>query len=246
LSTRFSAAFWQNILDRDAHNVLGYGAPIALLVCGAALTNRTRPCMLIALAGFVTAPLIFAGLFHQDYYAVANGIFAIVAVALGITALMGVKETFMVAVAITAIVVGQLLYFQMHFADYVRTDTRNEIYQIALKAKEYTAPSSALIVFDGDWSPEVHFYAQRKGIAVPFWLPLDIMHRLSTDPASLLGGMPLGGIVHCANPEPPYRSPLIEAINAFVSERKVIALVGQCKLLAAERYSGENVDRTPP
>jgi hypothetical protein len=102
--------------------VLGYGAPVALLVCGAALTDRTRPYILIALAGFVMAPLMFAGLFHQDYYVVANGIFAIVAVALGITALAGVKGTHMVAVAIVAILAGQLLYFQIHFADYVRTE----------------------------------------------------------------------------------------------------------------------------
>jgi hypothetical protein len=247
LDTRLFAAFWQNILDRDVHNVLGYGAPVALLVCGAALMDRTRPYILIALAGFVMAPLMFAGLFHQDYYVVANGIFAIVAVALGITALAGVEGTHMVAVAIVAILAGQLLYFQIHFADYVRTDTRNEIYQIALKAKEHIPPSSGLIVFNGDWSSEVNFYAERKGIAVPFWLPLDIMLRLSTNPASLLGDMPLGGIVHCANPAPPYRSPLMEAINAFISERKVIASIGQCKLLAAENHTtGKTSIEVPP
>jgi hypothetical protein len=236
LDTRLSTAFWQtNILNRDIHNVLGYGAPIALLICGATLTNRTWPYMLVALAGFVIAPLMFAGLFSQDYYVVANGIFAIVAVALGITTLAAHRRTNVAALAVVVVLAGQLLYFQIHFADYVRTDTKNEIYQIALKAKEHIPPSGALIVFNADGSPEVNFYAERKGITVPYWLPLDIMHRLSANPASLLGDMPLGGIVHCANPALPYRSLLMEAINAFISERKVIASVGPCKLLTAEK-----------
>ena len=233
LDTRLSTVFWQtNILDRDLPNLLGYGAPIAVLLCGAALTHHKWPYMLVAVTGFVMAPLMFAGLFTQDYYVAANGIFAIVAVALGITALAACRRTNMAAVAAVAVLAGQLLYFQTHFADYVRTDTRNEIYKIALKAKQHTPPNSGLIVFDGDWSSEVNFYAERKGISVPNWMPLDLMQQLSANPPSLLGGMPLGGIVNCPNSAIPYGAPLMEAINAFISERQVIASVGPCKLLA--------------
>jgi hypothetical protein len=91
LDTRLSAAFWQNILDRAFITCLvmrtGRAARLRL-----SLTDRTQPYILIALAGFVLAPLMFAGLFigllrGRQWH------LAIVAVALGITALAGEKLT---------------------------------------------------------------------------------------------------------------------------------------------------------
>jgi len=72
-------------------------------------------------------------------------------------------------------------------------------------------------------------YSERRSVTVPAWRPKDLKRRLFADPQRFLGSATFGAVVSCASAGTDDLDP------AFVANRRVLASVDGCKILAAQR-----------
>jgi hypothetical protein len=231
LHDRIATRFWQTfILERDLPNVLGYAWPLALIAIGGALMSRLWWAAIAAAFTFLSAPLIFSSLYQQDYYVCANGLFAVVATAIGIGALFAEHRALLASVLLAAIATGQVAYYRAApFFVFSNMDTRNDAYQIALAAKQATPSDGVLVVTGMDWSSEVPFYAERRAVDIPPGIPFTIMDAFLANPSMLTGPYPLAGLVSCPNPAIDY-SRIRSRVEILKGRMKLIRTIGSCEL----------------
>jgi hypothetical protein len=235
---RWSSALWlRTVLQRALPDDFGYGVPLAITFAGIALASRRFAGPAIAaLLAFLAPFLVFTNLYLQhDYYQVANALFVIAAVGLGIASVASAGYCRTAAAGLVLLVGLQLAYFWRRDAPLLTADlTGGSQIRIARMAGEQTPPGSALIVIGDDWSSEVPYYAERKALAMPYWATArPILKKLLADPQSFLGDRPLGGIVYCASAKVP--ADIAPQIAAFTAGRKLLGTASDCQLLSAQR-----------
>lgn len=203
LADRVSAAFWLDALPwRMLPDTLGWLWLIVL--AGLAFLKPKSRYFVAALACIVLffVPLTLFTNLHivHNYYQSANALFLIAAAAIVFAGLIERGYVHIALLAACLLIAGQFVRFFDYFWPQATRDmyARPE-YQIARFVDEVTPPGSALIVFGVDWSPIVHFYAERKGLAVPNWIDKTTFRLFVSDPKTLLGTMPVGAVVVCGD-----------------------------------------------
>jgi hypothetical protein len=63
-----------------------------------------------------------------------------------------------------------------------------------------TKSNESLLFFGKNFSSVVPFYGERKSLAVVPWTSPPLVDKIISDPQSLLGDAPLGGIIDCRQP----------------------------------------------
>src|SRR5262249_25641510 len=146
---------------------------VALLV---AVTRIPRfdASVIIALIGAVLflAPILLFTHLHvvHPYYQTANAIFVIVSAATILSTVLKAGRWRMGLIALVCIIVGQANVFVGEGLPLIMTNHRTSPhYLAAVKAREMIPSDRGLFVFGVDWSSEVHYYAQRKGVAFAPW-----------------------------------------------------------------------------
>ena len=181
---------------------------------------------------FILPPLVFTQLYSDHiYYQYANGIFAIIAVGLGLNVIAARTNWALSSILLGGIVIGQLVYFNDRYASIVATDfTRDRIFVISQAVKRSVTDDEGILIIGQDWSSAIPFYSQRKALALPAWTPRDLLRRAVENPQDFLGGFKLGGIVYCTSNG--YSHDAGGLIDVFVSYRAVLANAGNCQLLS--------------
>lgn len=217
---------WTGVLPhRMLPDLLGVAWPVALVALARVTVMRRRDVgtAATALALFLLPLLVFTHvqLIH-DYYQVANGLFLLAAVAILVA---GVSERHerLAAIVCLALVIGQVARFAGTQWPTATRDLRYVKGQPAASFVErHSAPGSSLVVLGMDWSPQLHYYARRKGLAVPHWVSADVLRAMLADPEAAMGGLPLGAVVQC-RPSPldrrPELAPIIDGFLAGVRQR---------------------------
>jgi hypothetical protein len=75
-------------------------------------------------------------------------------------------------------------------------------------------------VFGVDWSSEVNYYAERKGLALPVWASLETAHRILANPDAYMGGLKVHSVVDCRSIFLKYRPELNKLVDAFVASEQ--------------------------
>ena len=234
---RTSSTLWRDvILSRSLKDTFGYAAIPAVVLIGASfLRSQYFYAALVAILAFMVPFLVFTNLHIQhSYYQTANAIFIIGAAGLGAAAVMETGRSRLGLVFLVLIGAGQLVYFKSAYARLVTGDfTTRADFRIAAMARAQTPPGSGLLVIGQDWSSTLAYYAQRKSLTVPDWMPLGYWRRMLTQPQNFLGPVPLGAIVFCTEYAPKdERKSLVEQL---VRGHAVLGEAGECTLYAGEK-----------
>ena len=97
---------------------------------------------------------------------------------------------------------------------YVRADNSSVI-KVCDFIKQNTAKNSFIVVVGIDWSSEINYYSQRRGIALPNWSK-EIRPLLYNKKDKIYGNLPIGALV--VNTELDYQDEDFK--NRFVSTYK--------------------------
>ncbi|WP_424813618.1 hypothetical protein [Roseococcus sp. YIM B11640] len=240
LGQRFSAQLWDGVVSRrilrDVFGTFGVWALLALL--GAWWRPRAVLAVALCAIGFVTPILLFTNLHMvHNYYQYANGAFLLAALAIALGTLAGRRAggAALAGVLLVVVVGAQGMRFHRQNMEWIRSGIEaRDPYAIALLARERTPEGSALIFLGDDWSSTIPYYAQRRSLALPYWIPAPVMGEILRDTNAQLGGVPLGGIVDCMEPGPHFGA-LQPQVDALLAGRRVVAINGTCRLLSGER-----------
>ncbi|MGE0451149.1 MAG: hypothetical protein AB7Q29_16375 [Vicinamibacterales bacterium] len=191
--------FWKRLLVLNAGGALG-----AALVTGALVFGRRSLRGLVAVCLLLTAfpvMLFFSVSLFLDYYQLSSAVFLVAAVTIACVSWLPtiVKWRGIVPLAVSALVVFNLYVFWSWYGSTVRwaPDATNfNAMTIGDVLRRYTPEESGMIVFGTDWEicPAIAYLSERKAFTLP-----DYNEELvGEDPASYLGGRPLGAMVFCA------------------------------------------------
>lgn len=247
-AARFSPKFWWDVaLLRMMPDIFGYAWVVAGLAFGVGAFTRRYAFFVLALAAAFVAPLMVFTLGHAThrYYQTANGIFALTAVGLGLSALWYLGQRALAALLLVALLVGQIYFFHVRFVPVIATDASSarpsaRIFRIAGLAREQTQPTESLLVIGNDLSSAAPYFSERKALVLPNRTPRPLMERLFEDPQSFLGASRLGAIIYCSAQLQNYGD-RVSIIEQFIANRVVLGQVGECQLLAPISNAKTNV-----
>lgn len=195
LAQRFSPAFWGRIFDRitasaSAEATLFVGLPLLWLASPAA-----RRWAWAALAAFSLPVLVFSNLyFVHDYYFMANGLFLLAAIAIGLDALVA-RADWPIAVRGGIVALALLAQVTTAWRTYGVNFTRPPVAPPALAPliAAATEPDDVILAFGYDWNSALPYYSQRRAIM----LPRNFEHRrdLISRSLQLLEGARVGALV---------------------------------------------------
>jgi hypothetical protein len=225
LADRFDPALWTSLLPkRMAPEAIGSYWPVLLVAL--AFAARAGANIAVGLAGaalYVAAILLFTNLHMvHPYYQTANAIFLIAGAAALVGGAMKGRRGVVVAFFCLAVLAGGAWrYFAKERLPFITRDVAADpSYGAALAAREMVAEGRSLYVFGYEWSSEVHYYAQRKGIAFFGWMRQEDLQAALDAPADFVGDAPLGGVVDCRAAKRPYANygaAMNAAIDAFLA-----------------------------
>jgi hypothetical protein len=206
--TRWNFGTWSQLLSikpayllfhRMLPDVLGYGWPVLIACIWLIRGDRLRLTIVLFCTLFFFVPIVIFTNLHlvHDYYQVANGIFLVVSAAVLISGLIAMGRPRWAAFLCLYIVIGSQARFFLHQWTLTKDLGRHPSYIAGTLVDHSTDPQSSMIVFGIDWSPEIHYYAQRKGVALPRWSSVDKAKRLLDGPDLWMGGLRLASVVDC-------------------------------------------------
>lgn len=218
----FSRDLWLDIMPaRMLVDTLGYGWPVLLVAVGLA-DMRQRPTVLavVAVVLFLLPLVLFTNLqIIHEYYLTSNAIFASAAAAFLISQVTKARRPYL-AVGLSVILVAgalvRIVSYQWPLA--VRPLSYHPFYVAAELVRKNTPENSALIVVGIDWSSEIHYYANRKGIAFPLWGGIPRAEQLIADPDVYMGGLKTAALVDCRAVHVRYYPALEAVIGTFVEQ----------------------------
>lgn len=232
LAQRLSSTFWIDVVwKRMLTDIFGYGAVFAVAAFGVNIIHRKSLVTAgLAVVIFLSSLLTFTNLhFVHSYYQVANAICLIFAVAVSISCIITLNRPVLATALVGLILTGQVAYTLAFYLPMVRSDpVGEEYYSVGLVTREQTKPGDAIIVIGTDWSSEIPYYAQRKGLAVRAVMPDAELVASIQNPRSILGDTPLGAIVDCRTFTGTQN--LFPAVNNLLATMRVKSDDGKCRV----------------
>jgi hypothetical protein len=168
---RRTPAVWGTIL-RPAHYALGHGVVFAFALLALILARRRWRPFLACLLVYPLAPLVFTNLYwFHEYYAFANNVLLLAAVALSLIALLECGGAFRV-LGLAGLAGFLALAVWRHQGHYVPIQAHNheELNAVSRTIQQVTQPDDVLVILGCDWSSELPYYSRRRALSIPFWL----------------------------------------------------------------------------
>lgn len=219
---------------RSLTETFGYfGNLIPFVVALGFLLTERRLAIGAAVAGYLAAFLLFTGLHTvHAYYQVANAIFACIAVGLSIEGLLDTSWRRVAPFLFVCVLVSQFHFFNKYFWQPIKVDNiGSPIAAAARAARDLTKPDQSLLIFGDGWSSTVPFYAERKSLAVPRFVPDDLVTRILANPGVYTGDNQVGAIVDCRLSDArPYPQTVAAAIDAFMAGRQTLYSNEWCRI----------------
>ena len=134
----------------------------------------------------------------HHYCQTANALFLIAAVVLLIAEMIAVRKILYASVVGIALFGGAVIHIRDN--EWPISTGRHDLnpgYLAAQLVRDSTAPNSSLIVFGVDWSSEINYYAERKGLALPGWASLQKAGAILANPDAYMVGLEVGAVIEC-------------------------------------------------
>jgi hypothetical protein len=245
LEDRTGSKLWGDVMPtRMLPAALGSLWPVALV----AVTHIGRPSRgaliaLVSLVLFFVPVMLFTNLhLVHNYYQTANALFLVAAAAAMLGAIAQAGRPIVALGALALLAGGQLLEFKDHYKPLLDQPTRQSpVYIAGMAARQLVPEGRSLYVFGDDWSSEVHYYAQRKGIAFAGWFDATKIREAMAHPETFVRDQPLGGVVDCRGPLLKYDPGLSDDIDAYLVRletqpgNRTFDLKGGCRIVALAR-----------
>lgn len=197
----YRLVFWNRIFKQNAGGVLGLAA-IAIASVRAESTKRLL--ILTSLSALVLPFLLFEHLHVlHDYYQAAIAIFAIIAVSTALACPDGRRLRALSAITVVVIAVLNRHYFKDGYAGFesLQLSDSERTLAISKKLRAVTSPDESILLLGYDWSSEVPFFSQRRGLAVPGKFGRAGAQKILAEASGLVGSHPIGAVVYCPAPE---------------------------------------------
>jgi hypothetical protein len=199
VSLRFSRNTWAVLFERIIPDLLGRGG--ILWLAGVALAfsrRRGLPCV-VCVCGFLFVFLLCTSVqVIHNYYAYANGVFLIAAVA---WCIVGSLESggWVRAVGLAVFVICASIAILGYYERYYGLQKKNavELSKVSHAAERMTDPRDVILVFGQDWSSEIPFYSRRRALMWPEWMPQDMESPEMREAKSRLGEKRVGALLLC-------------------------------------------------
>jgi hypothetical protein len=230
---RVSWDFWGWAIPRITVDVLGYSSILGMVVIACALKKRYHLFVIISCLFVFSVPIgIFNNLhFVHNYYQYANGVFLIVAVALGVACVFDSGRYMLGILTLLFLVSGDYARFYKKFGGYlVANYSDDRRLKLAMLAREKTQPGESLLGLGFDWSSELVYLSHRKGLMLTGW-PAEAFERALENPQAFLGSYRLGAIAYCKDQLTIYGDQL-PLVNKFLADRKILGEVSGCYLVS--------------
>ena len=200
--------------------ILGYGWPVLLLCFRYIRMNSSHSLLAIVCAILFVVPIaLFTNLnMVHDYYQTANAVFLVAVVAFLLSELIAIDKMIPAAIVGTVLFVGAVLHVRDN--EWPVATGRHDLnpnYIAAKIVKNSTPVDSSVIVFGVDWSSEVNYYSERKGLAFPGWASLEKAKRIFANADTYMGGLKIGSVVDCRSIGLKYWPELNKLVDAFVA-----------------------------
>jgi hypothetical protein len=231
-------------------NAFGYvGLLVPFLIWMGLSTNRYRTVVVGAIATYLCIFLIFTNLhIVHIYYQVSNAIFVCVAIGLWIASIMDRGWHKVAAIMLVCILISQAQFFFKFYWGYIQYDNVGDPAVLtAQAARDATKSNESLVFFGDNFSSIVPFYGERKSLGAVPWTSPNLFNKIISDPQSLLGDAPLGGIIDCRRPGQTsaeqvgkidawlYNSEQMAKIDSLLANRRTIFTSGRCRLMVPDR-----------
>jgi len=192
---RISGEFWRVLVLRTVPDAVGHLAVMGgagLLVAWVPLRwKETLACV----GAFLVAPLTFTNLHVvHNYYACANAVFLVAAVGLAVVVVLEAPGRRRY-VGIASLVVVGAIEVSGFLGGYYVTQLRETQPVAAATVARLTEPDDVVLVYGGDWSSVLPYYARRRAL-------MDRSNRSFADPVmqealAALHGDRIGAAVFC-------------------------------------------------
>jgi len=247
LAQRFAL---RDTIFNSLREVFGYvGLLVPLLIAVGLINSKYRTVIVGASAAYLGAFLIFTNVLTiHNYYEASNAIFVCVAVGLSIVSIMDKGWHKIAAVMLVCILISQAKLFGERYLRLIQYDNVGDpVVQTAQAARDATKSSESLLFFGDEWSSVIPFYSERKSLGVVAWASPSLFDKIISDPQSLLGDAPLGGIIVCRPLQEhraeqmakmdawSYSAEQMAKIDALLASRRTVFHSGRCRLLAPDR-----------
>lgn len=235
VSIRFRPGFWLDTLPfRMMPDALGLAWPLLFIGLFWAW-RRSRRIFHLAftalLVFFVPLLIVMNAHFVHNYYQTANALFAVAAASVLIGGLVQAGRPIVAASVAGLLIAGQLAHFASSHAPLIaRPQDQQPTYLAAMAAREMVPPDRSLYVFGIDQSSEIHYYAERRGVAFTDDFAVEKVQLALANPDAALAGYPLGGVVDCRGFGPkPYPPEFDALVDAFVTRTRAITAAASRK-----------------
>lgn|GEM_PF-356647 len=200
-SQRIDPSFWiEVVFVRSGSDGLGSPWLLPLAAIAVLVKRSTRAVGLLLLASYLAPFLVFTNL-HQvhDYYQYANVVFATTLLALAINNIAGLPgwKGYIAAALVLAVCILSWLHLSNRYMPRIKQDVGRDL-SIAALVKDTSSADSAVLVFGMDWDSSMPYYAERRALMMPDWLPMQPFQDLAASNAAF-GGLPVGAVVLCPN-----------------------------------------------
>ncbi|NWH07424.1 MAG: hypothetical protein HXY22_02025 [Alphaproteobacteria bacterium] len=220
MAQRFGAQLWQDLLPtRMLPEAIGDLWPVFLI--GATHLLRLNAYAALTAAGVVLyfVPIMLFTNLHMvhAYYQTACAAFLIAGTAALLAGMIANGRKILALIAFALILGGQWHYFDTQRLPMIEQPLRSSSgYVAALATRDLVPEDRAIYVFGYDWSSEVNYYAERRGIAFAGWFSEDHLRQMFETPQKFLGAYPLGGIVDCRAVRIKYAAGHMALIDAYL------------------------------
>jgi hypothetical protein len=217
----FSEKLWGEIVPRRMlPQILGYGWPVLLFCFRYVRMNSAHTLLAIVCVILFVVPIVLFTNLHivHDYYQTANAVFVIAAAAFLLSELIAIDKVIPAAIVGTVLSIGAVLHVRDNeWPIAIGRHDLNPGYIAARLVRASTPVGSSVIVFGLDWSSEVNYYAERKGLALPLWASPEKAAKIFANADAYMGGLKVGSVVDCRLIFQKYGPELNKLVDAFVA-----------------------------
>jgi hypothetical protein len=168
---RITPATWGAILT-PAHYALGHGLVFALIPFTLRLAQRRRRIVSACLLVYPVAPLIFTNLYwYHEYYAYANNVFLLAALAVSLLALLERGGRYrIIGLGGLASFFALAVWRHQEYYRPIQETNHEELSTVSRTIQQVTQPDDVLLILGCDWSSELPYYSRRRSLSIPIWL----------------------------------------------------------------------------
>ena len=173
-------------------------ASVALAISYRVIDRLTAIIIVGALGAFLLPFVLFTNVhLVHSYYSTANAIFLICALATLVSRFFSTGHRQAGWNLLALAVVSQLLWFRLFYVRDIREPLDRPLLAIAQAVNTKTDPDSVVVIYGQDWSPVIPYYARRRAVMVPEFVPDEETVERAHHMLAPQGGYPIEAVVRC-------------------------------------------------